>query len=124
LLGWLDHGMASLRKQRHRGISASCAGRLQSDDAIIRTRVDIRLVVIHVADILIRDVSDETLAELDAAAGRAGISRVEYVRRTLAAEAERAARGASSPLTRDDWTRLHELTADLGDDDIMRGAWS
>jgi hypothetical protein len=77
-----------------------------------------------VADILIRDVSDETLAELDAAAARAGISRVEYVRRALAAEADRSARGAMSPLTRDDWKRLHELTADLADDDVMGGAWS
>ena len=76
------------------------------------------------ADILIRDVSDETLAELDAAAARAGISRVEYVRRALAAEADRSARGAMSPLTRDDWKRLNELTADLADDDVMRGAWS
>ena len=81
-------------------------------------------MVSQVADILIRDVSDETLAELDAAAGRAGISRVEYVRRTLAAEADRAARGALSPLTRDDWTRLQDLTADLADDDVTRGAWS
>ena len=76
------------------------------------------------ADILIRDVSDETLAELDAAASRTGVSRVEYIRRTLAAEAERSARGALAPLTRDDWTRLHDLTADLADDDVMRGAWS
>ena len=76
------------------------------------------------ADILIRDVSDETLAELDAAASRAGTSRVEYIRRTLAAEAERSARGALSPLTRDDRARLHDLTADLADDDVLRGAWS
>lgn len=76
------------------------------------------------ADILIRDVSDETLAELDAAAHRVGVSRVEYVRRTLAAEAERSARSARPPLTRDDWTQLHDLTADLADDEVMRGAWS
>lgn len=49
------------------------------------------------ADILIRDVPDETLAELDAAADRVGISRVEYLRRTLAAEADRAARDARPP---------------------------
>ena len=76
------------------------------------------------ADILIRDVPDETLAELDAAADRAGISRVEYLRRTLAAEAQRAARGARPPLTRDDWTQLNEIAADLGDEEVMRGAWS
>lgn len=76
------------------------------------------------ADILIRDVPDETLAEFDAAAARAGISRVEYLRRTLAAEADRIARATRPPLTRDDWTRLHELTADLANEEIMRGAWS
>jgi hypothetical protein len=76
------------------------------------------------ADILIRDVPDETVAELDAAADRAGISRVEYVRRTLAAEARRAAHGARPPLTRDDWKQLHEIAADLANEDIMRGAWS
>jgi hypothetical protein len=77
-----------------------------------------------VADVLIRDVPDETLAEIDAAAARAGVSRVEYLRRALAAEAERAARDARPPLTRDDWQQFHELTADLGDDEVMRGAWS
>lgn len=76
------------------------------------------------ADILIRDVPDETLAELDAAADRAGISRAEYVRRTLTAEAHRAARGARPPTTRDDWKQLHEIAADLADEDVMRGAWS
>ena len=76
------------------------------------------------ADILVRDVSDETLAELDTAAARAGISRVEYIRRVLAAEAQRAARGAMTPLIRLDWEQLSDLTADLGDDDVMRGAWS
>jgi hypothetical protein len=77
-----------------------------------------------VADILIRDVPDETIAEIDAAAARAGISRVEYLRRALAAEAERAARDTRPPLTRDDWQQFQEVTADLGDDEVMRGAWS
>lgn len=76
------------------------------------------------ADILIRDVPDETLAELDAAAARAGVSRAEYLRRTLAAEADRVASGSRSPLTRDDWRQLHALTADLADEEVMRGAWS
>jgi hypothetical protein len=76
------------------------------------------------ADILIRDVPDETLAELDAAAARLGVSRVEYLRRTLAAEAERAARGGRPPLTRADWKQFQELTADLADDEVMRGAWA
>ncbi len=76
------------------------------------------------ADILIRDVPEETLAELDAAAARAGVSRVEYLRRTLAAEADRVAGGVRQPLTRDDWRQLHVLAADLADEEVMRGAWS
>jgi hypothetical protein len=80
--------------------------------------------VVVVADILIRDVPDETIAELDAAAARTGVSRVEYLRRTLAAEAERAARTTRPPLGRDDWARFQELAADLADEDVMRGAWT
>ncbi|WP_239307884.1 MULTISPECIES: antitoxin [unclassified Frankia] len=76
------------------------------------------------ADILVRDVPDVVLAELDAAAARAGISRVEYLRRTLAAEAERASRDAHPPLAREDWAQLNELISDLADEDVMRGAWS
>jgi hypothetical protein len=80
--------------------------------------------VLIVADILIRDVPDDTLAELDAAAERAGVSRVEYLRRTLAAEAERATRSTRPPLTCDDWAQFQELAADLADEDVMRGAWA
>jgi Ribbon-helix-helix protein, copG family len=36
-------------------------------------------------DVLIRDVSDDVIAALDAHAGRLGLSRSEYVRRRLAA---------------------------------------
>jgi hypothetical protein len=73
------------------------------------------------ADSPIRDVSDETPAERAAADALAGSSQVRYVRRTLAGGADRSGK---SPVTRDDWTRLHELTADLADDDLMGGAWS
>jgi hypothetical protein len=76
------------------------------------------------ADILIRDVPDAIVAELDAAADRAGISRVEYLRRALAAEAYRVTRDSRSPLGRDDWSRLGDLTSDLADEEVMRGAWS
>lgn len=37
-------------------------------------------------DILIRDIPDDALARLDAAARRAGLSRAEYVRRLLVAQ--------------------------------------
>jgi hypothetical protein len=75
-------------------------------------------------DILVRDVPDAVLEALDAAAARAGVSRVEYVRRTLAAEVDRAARAAQRPLTRGDWQQFSALAADLSDDEVMRGAWS
>ena len=76
------------------------------------------------ANLLIRDVPDSVIAELDAAAARAGVSRVEYLRRTLSAEAERAAREGRQPLSRADWARLGELISDLDDAEIMREAWS
>ncbi|WP_261574551.1 nuclear transport factor 2 family protein [Frankia gtarii] len=67
---------------------------------------------------------NSVLAEVDAAAVRAGISRVEYLRRTLAAEAEWASRGAHTPLVREDWAQLGELISDIAGEDVMRGAWS
>lgn len=76
------------------------------------------------ADVLVRDVPDSVLAEIDAAAARVGISRVEYLRRTLAAEAARASHGAHAPLAREDWARLGDLISDVADEDVMRGAWS
>jgi hypothetical protein len=74
-------------------------------------------------DILIRDVPDETIAELDAAAARTGVSRVEYLRRTLAAEAERLAREERPALTADDWSDFADRFADLADEQLMRKAW-
>jgi hypothetical protein len=68
---------------------------------------------------LIRDVPDAVLAAVDAHAGRLGLSRSEYVRRRLAQDAEVS--GCSVEVT--DLARLAELTADLGDPDIMAEAW-
>ncbi len=39
------------------------------------------------ADVLVRDVPEEVLAGVDAHAARLGLSRVEYIRRRLAADA-------------------------------------
>jgi hypothetical protein len=71
------------------------------------------------ADVLIRDVPDEVIAALDAHAGRLGVSRSEYVRRRLAQDAEVS--GSSVDVS--DLVRLAELTADLGDPDVMARAW-
>ena len=70
------------------------------------------------ADLLIRDVPDDVVAAIDADAGRLGLSRSEYLRRTIA----RAAR-KSGAVTVDDLARFGAAFADLADDGVMRQAW-
>jgi len=71
-----------------------------------------------VTDILIRDVPDDVLRAIDAKAKRVGLSRTEYLRRTL--ERER-----SSPrVTVDHLARLADRAAALDDPDVMGQAWS
>lgn len=72
------------------------------------------------ADILIRDLPDDVVAAIDAQARRAGISRSEYLRRTL--ERERARHAA--PVTIDHLARIAILAEDLDDSEVMGGAWS
>ena len=72
------------------------------------------------ADILIRDIPDEVIAAIDARAKRVGLSRTEYLRRTL--ERERA--GSTGPVTVDHLRRVAALAADLDDPDVMANAWS
>jgi hypothetical protein len=71
-------------------------------------------------DILIRDIPDEVLAAIDARAKRVGLSRTEYLRRTL----ERERVGSSGPVTVDHLDRVATLAADLDDPDVMSGAWT
>jgi hypothetical protein len=70
-------------------------------------------------DVLIRDVPDEVLAGVDAHAARLGISRVEYIRRRLAADA--AATAASVSV--EDLRRFAERFGDLSDESVMDAAW-
>ncbi len=72
------------------------------------------------ADILIRDIPDEVIAAIDARARRVGLSRTEYLRRTL----ERERVGGSEPVTVDHLNRVASLAADLDDPEVMSGAWS
>lgn len=66
-------------------------------------------------DVLIRNISEETLSRVDALASRAGLSRAEYLRRTIDREASRSdARATIEDL------RKFDL---LGDDEHMAGAW-
>ena len=71
-------------------------------------------------DILIRDIPDEVIAAIDARAKRVGLSRTEYLRRTL--ERERA--GNTGPVTIEHLRRVASLAADLDDPDVMANAWS
>ncbi len=71
-------------------------------------------------DVLIPDVPDEVLATIDVNAKRLGISRVDYVQRLLAQERPIDA----EPVTLEHLRRFAELAADLGDPEVMSGAWS
>jgi hypothetical protein len=68
---------------------------------------------------LIRDVPDDVIAALETHARRLGLSRSEYVRRRLAADA-----GVSdSPVGAGDLARFAETFSDLADPDVMSRAW-
>lgn len=70
-------------------------------------------------DVLVRDVPDEVLAGVDAHAARMGLSRAEYIRRRLAADAatttERVQVG--------DLRSFADAAADLADPQVMGAAW-
>ncbi len=72
-----------------------------------------------VTDVLVRDVPEDVVAALDARAARLGLSRSEYLRRRLAQEA------VASPqrVTAEHLKAFAEVFADLGDAEVMKGAW-
>jgi plasmid stability protein len=70
------------------------------------------------ADILIRDVPDDVVAAVDAKASRLGLSRSEYVRRTLATELV-----AGQAVTVRDLSWFADRFTDLADPDVMGQAW-
>lgn len=69
-------------------------------------------------DILVRDVPDDVIAALDARAAALGLSRAEFLRRRLAQEAADAA-----PVTVEHLEAFALTFADLGDAEVMKGAW-
>jgi hypothetical protein len=71
-------------------------------------------------DILIRDVSDDVLTAIDAKAKRLGLSRSEYLRRTL----DRERVQSEAPVTVEQLRRVASLVSDLDDRAVMDGAWS
>jgi hypothetical protein len=72
-------------------------------------------------NILIRDLSQEAVDRIDAAAANLGLSRSEYLRRKLE-ENVRPAAGART-VTAEDWQRSAEVFADLADPTVMDAAW-
>jgi hypothetical protein len=70
-------------------------------------------------DILIRDVSPDVVAALDAHARRLGLSRTEFLKRQLAQAAARP----TQPVAHDDLEWFGEAFADLADPDVMTRAW-
>ena len=71
------------------------------------------------ADVLIRDVPDSVLAGVDAHAARLGLSRVEYIRRRLAADAA----ASNVQVSAQDLRKFGERFADLADAEVMDAAW-
>ena len=71
-------------------------------------------------DVLIRDVPADDLARIDAHAARQGLSRTEYLRRRLRQDAARPV----GPVTVADLQGFSSRFEDLGDPEVMRGAWS
>lgn len=70
-------------------------------------------------DVLIRDVPDEVVAAIEDKARRLGLSRTEYLRRQML----RVATSTDAPVTAESLQRFHQRFSDLGDPDVMRGAW-
>jgi hypothetical protein len=77
------------------------------------------LEVVAVTDVLIRDVPEEVVAAIEDKARRLGLSRTEYLRRQML----RVATSTDTPVTAESLQRFNQLFSDLGDPDVMRGAW-
>lgn len=72
------------------------------------------------ANILIRDVPDDVVAAIDAKARRAGLSRTEYLRRTLSRERDTT----TDATTVGDLVAFGDAFTDLDDPEVMGSAWS
>jgi hypothetical protein len=72
------------------------------------------------ANVLIRDLSQEAVDRIDAQAASLGLSRNEYLRRKFEADAGPA---ADREVTAEDWHRSAEVFADLADPAVMDSAW-
>jgi len=71
------------------------------------------------ADILIRGLPEEILAELDARAAKLGVSRTEYIRRRLTQDTAYPTVAVAVA----DLQHFATTFADLDDADVMSRAW-
>jgi hypothetical protein len=71
-------------------------------------------------NILIRDLSQEAVDRIDAAASNLGLSRNEYLRRKLE---EGITPAAEQKVTAEDWQRSAEAFPDLAEPTVMDTAW-
>ncbi len=70
-------------------------------------------------DILIRDVPEDVIAAIDTKAQRLGLSRTEYLRRTLARECD----VTPAPVSVADLAAFADMFADLADPEVIDRAW-
>jgi hypothetical protein len=70
-------------------------------------------------DILIRDVPEDVIAAIDSKAQRLGLSRTEYLRRTLTRERD----VTSAEVSVADLAAFADTFADLADPEVMDRAW-
>lgn len=75
------------------------------------------------ADLLIRNVRPEVVADLDAHAERLGVSRAELMRQVLEEQAQRI-RSARRHRTVDDLKATASRLRGVLDDELMKDAWS
>ena len=71
-------------------------------------------------NILIRDLSQQAVDRIDAAAANLGLSRNEYLRRKFE---EGSNVTGDQTVTAEDWQRSAEVFADLADPSVMEQAW-
>jgi plasmid stability protein len=72
-----------------------------------------------VTDILIRNVPEDVIAAIDIKAHRLGLSRTEYLRRTLTRESD----VAPAEVSVSDLAAFADTFADLADPEVIDRAW-
>jgi hypothetical protein len=75
-----------------------------------------------VSDVLIRGLSEDAVARIDADAAARGLSRQEYLRQRFEREAT-VSPAPRSTLTLDHLRRAEAAAADLDDPGVMESAW-